>query len=84
MARACCATGERDFHAVGCPTIAAHAWRAPIGMPRKVADAYAEAVRAGRTGNFVLHLRAGQVLGISFEVKDSLTDVDRADVVALT
>jgi len=52
-------------------------------LPRKVADAYAEAVAAKRTGNFVLHLRQGEVLGYTFEVKESLTNVDRQHTVAL-
>lgn len=52
-------------------------------LPRKVADAYTEAIIAERTGNFILHLRRGQVLGYTFEVKESLTDVDRRETVAL-
>jgi len=52
-------------------------------MPRKLVDAYQEAVRARQTGNFVVHLRAGKVMGLTFEQKDSYDDLDRQDVVPL-
>lgn len=52
-------------------------------LPRKVVDAYVEAIASARTGNFILHLRRGEVLGYTFEVKESLTDVDRRETVAI-
>ena len=54
-----------------------------VTIPRKVLVAYAAAVRARQTGNFVIHLRAGEPLGMTFEQKDSLNNADRQDTVTL-
>jgi hypothetical protein len=54
-----------------------------ITMPRKLVEAYAEAVRLRQTGNFVIHVRHGRVMGLSFEQKESYDDLDRLDEIAL-
>ena len=54
-----------------------------VRMPRKVLNAYAQAVRNRQTGNFVIHIRAGEPLGITFEQNLSLNAEDRRDEIVL-
>jgi len=52
-------------------------------LPRKVVLAYAEALQRRQTGNFVIHLREGLAMGLTFEQKASFNDLDRSDTVTL-
>jgi hypothetical protein len=54
-----------------------------VEIPRKVLDEYAAAVRRRETGNFVIHLRVGEPLGITFERNVSLDSKDRQDLIVL-
>jgi hypothetical protein len=54
-----------------------------VTLPRKAALALAAAIRSQRSGNFTIHLRFGEVMGTTFEVKESYTDLDRRDEVSV-
>jgi hypothetical protein len=54
-----------------------------VTIPRRVLDEYAAAVRARRTGNFVIHIRAGEPLGLTFESKVTLSDREKCDEIVL-
>lgn len=55
----------------------------PVVIPRAVLDEYAAAVRGRRTGNFVVHIRNGEPLGMTFEVKHTLSDEEKVDLIVL-
>jgi hypothetical protein len=54
-----------------------------VAIPRRILDEYAAAVRAGRTGNFVIHLRVGEPLGLTFEQKVTLSAQEKGDEIVL-
>jgi len=73
---------DQDLEAAVC-AYSAEGSTVVITLPRKVVAAYADAIRRRQTGNFVIHLRAGVTMGLTFEQKVSFNDLDRSDTITL-
>ena len=54
-----------------------------VSLPRRLLNELASAVRQQHTGNFVVHIRAGAVLGFTFEQKHTLNEAEKSDEVPL-